>query len=195
MGLMASHLSSSQWKLRQAETPDMIMFGIMKRAKPPAFAEVLDEISNPPSAAPDEAQAQLEITIAPSQVQQPHDWLLQLLSGMVPGDARGGGHPGIDAAAVSSSYLEDNISLEDAIAPLLEAIASCEQDAIAEELGLHDRMSVNELQRIRRLFARDNHPDRFAPHQRELATHRMTIANMLIDRQLRQKALAKKSSS
>jgi hypothetical protein len=155
------------------------MFGL-KRAKPQAFADILDQIR--PSV-PDAEAAVAEATIAPSQAQQPKDWLLQLLSGMVP--------EGVGRKAPATPPVFEASYLEDAVEPLLEAIASCEQDAIAEELGLNDHMSQNDLKKLRRSFARANHPDRLAPSQRELATHRMTIANMLIDRQLQQKSSAR----
>jgi hypothetical protein len=121
--------------------------------------------------------------IAPSQAHQPHDWLLQMLSGLTPS-----GHG--EKAPATPPVFEASY-LEDAVEPLLEAIASCEQDAIAEELGLSENLSTNDLKKLRRAFARANHPDRLAPSQREIATHRMTIANMLIDRELQQKSSAR----
>jgi hypothetical protein len=157
------------------------MFGL-KRAKPQAFADILDQIR--PSVPETDAEAAVvEGPIAPSQAQQPKDWLLQLLSGMVP--------EGVGKKAPATPPVFEASYLEDAVEPLLEAIASCEQDAIAEELGLSDHLSPTDLKKLRRAFARANHPDRLAPSQRELATHRMTIANMLIDRQLQQKSTAK----
>jgi hypothetical protein len=53
--------------------------------------------------------------------------------------------------------------------------------AIAGELGITDQMSRHDLGRLRRRFALDNHPDRVSRDEREAATRRMTIANMLID--------------
>jgi hypothetical protein len=158
------------------------MFGF-KKAKPQAFADVLDQIHSR-AFEPDAEPAVAEAPITPSQAQQPHDWLLQMLSGL----AHAAGHEQTAPATppiFAASYLED------AVEPLLEAIASCEQDAIAEELGLNENLSAHELKKLRRAFARSNHPDRLAPSQREIATHRMTIANMLIDRQLQQKSSAR----
>ncbi|WP_020174367.1 hypothetical protein [Methyloferula stellata] len=154
------------------------MFGF-KKTKPQAFADVLDQIR------PSETDADTEMAapIAPSQAHQPHDWLLQMLSGLAPS-----GHG--ERAQATPPVFEASY-LEDAVEPLLEAIASCEQDAIAEELGLSENLSANDLKKLRRAFARANHPDRLAPSQREIATHRMTIANMLIDRELQQKMVAK----
>jgi len=154
------------------------MFGF-KRAKPQPFTDVLDQIS--PSAAKPDGEVPIEpVTVVPSQAGQPQDWLLQLLSGMLPAEQAPATPPVFQA-----SYLEDEVS------PLLEAIANCEQDAIAEELGLSENLSKSDLRKLRRDFARANHPDRLDPSQRELATHRMTIANMLIDRELLQKSSAR----
>jgi len=160
------------------------MFGF-KRAKPEsAFTEVFDQV-DPAKAEPETGDTAESVTVTPSPAVQSQDWLLQLLSGLVAEeqDNKDPSTPPVFAA----SYFEDTAYLEDAVAPLLEAIASCEQDAIAEELGLHQDLSRNELLKLRRTFARDNHPDRLDPSKRDLATRRMTIANMLIDRELRAK--------
>jgi hypothetical protein len=58
--------------------------------------------------------------------------------------------------------------------------------AVAEELGLRPGLTPAELGRIRRSFALANHPDRAAPAHRDEATRRMAIANILIDRALRE---------
>ena len=57
-------------------------------------------------------------------------------------------------------------------------------EAIAGELGLTPALGARDLERIRREFALANHPDRVLPAARDLATRRMTIANMLIDQAL-----------
>ena len=62
-----------------------------------------------------------------------------------------------------------------------------EDEAIAEELGLRADLAIVDLRRIRRDFAKKNHPDRFEPAQRLSAARRMTIANMLIDARLKQR--------
>ncbi|ACK50352.1 hypothetical protein Msil_1387 [Methylocella silvestris BL2] len=62
-----------------------------------------------------------------------------------------------------------------------------EDEAIAEELGLSADLAIVDLRRIRRDFAKKNHPDRFAPAQRSGAARRMTIANMLIDERMKQR--------
>jgi hypothetical protein len=63
--------------------------------------------------------------------------------------------------------------------------ASTEDQAIAEELGLSPDLAIVDLQRLRRAFAKKNHPDRFEPARRINAARRMSIANMLIDEQMR----------
>ena len=59
-----------------------------------------------------------------------------------------------------------------------------DQEAVAAELRLNPLLTVDDLKRLRRLYAAANHPDRVPPAQREQATRRMTIANMLIDQAL-----------
>jgi hypothetical protein len=58
---------------------------------------------------------------------------------------------------------------------------------LAEELRLSPDLSVEELRRLRREFAIYNHPDRVTASERELATRRMALVNVLIDRALREK--------
>jgi hypothetical protein len=163
------------------------MFGL-KRAKPEAFSDFLDQID--PSGLGSDSEAAETVSVASSPAKQSQDWLLQLLSGMT-SSARSKNPEATPPIFASSYFDEETVYFEEAIAPLLEAIVSCEQDAIAEELGLHEDLSMNELKRRRRAFARDNHPDRLDPSKRDLATRRMTIANMLIDRELRQKSSAR----
>ncbi|WOJ90330.1 hypothetical protein RZS28_03250 [Methylocapsa polymorpha] len=69
--------------------------------------------------------------------------------------------------------------------------AQTEDEAIAEELGLRADLADVDLKQIRREFAKKNHPDRFGPAQRMRAARRMSIANMLIDQHLKQKASAR----
>jgi hypothetical protein len=62
---------------------------------------------------------------------------------------------------------------------------ACDPASLAAELGLRAGMTRAELQRLRRSFALENHPDRLGPAQGETASRRMTIANALIDAALR----------
>jgi hypothetical protein len=57
---------------------------------------------------------------------------------------------------------------------------------VAEELGLRPGLTPRELNASRRSFALANHPDRVPPPRRNEATRRMAIANILIDRALRE---------
>jgi|GEM_PF-5519015 len=65
-----------------------------------------------------------------------------------------------------------------------------EDEIVAEELQLTPKLTIDDLLRIRREYAMSHHPDRVAPSERERATRRMTIANMLIDQAMREKRAA-----
>ena len=69
--------------------------------------------------------------------------------------------------------------------------AACDRETIAKELRLDPQLTARELERIRREFALANHPDRVAPLDRDLATRRMTLANMLIDQALQERRSAR----
>lgn len=71
--------------------------------------------------------------------------------------------------------------------PARASLRKSEDETIAEELGLREDLAIGELRRIRRDFAKKNHPDRFEPALRVGAARRMTIANMLIDARLKQR--------
>jgi hypothetical protein len=60
-----------------------------------------------------------------------------------------------------------------------------EHEQVVDELHLTPNLTPADLKRLRRRFAKANHPDRVAPAVREQATRRMTIANSLIDQALR----------
>ncbi|HWK32996.1 MAG TPA: hypothetical protein VNR51_04890 [Hyphomicrobium sp.] len=90
------------------------------------------------------------------------------------------------AAAPSASpdlYLEHRI--EKHVQPRVPL--KTDPQAIATELSISDRMSIADLNRLRREFARTNHPDRFLDEERHDATRRMMIANMLIDNAVKQR--------
>lgn len=59
---------------------------------------------------------------------------------------------------------------------------------IARELAISATHNHDDLHRLRRLFALDNHPDRLDPQYRDIATRRMMIANRLIDEALTRRA-------
>jgi hypothetical protein len=52
---------------------------------------------------------------------------------------------------------------------------------VATDLGLQPADDRERLQERRRIFARDNHPDRVNAEYRDAATTRMKIANRLVD--------------
>jgi hypothetical protein len=58
---------------------------------------------------------------------------------------------------------------------------------IGDELQLNPNLSVEELKRLRREFAASNHPDRVDPSERQRATRRMTLVNVLIDKALKER--------
>jgi hypothetical protein len=60
--------------------------------------------------------------------------------------------------------------------------------AIAAELRLASARTGEDLRRLRRSFAMRNHPDRVPAWLRDEATRRMTIANVLIDSAMRDRA-------
>jgi hypothetical protein len=88
----------------------------------------------------------------------------------------GGGSPW-DAAL-------DWIDEQDEPAPKLESPipAGDSAEAILGELGLIENLTHDELNQVRRLFMWRNHPDRHSESERERATRRVAIANMLVDR-------------
>jgi hypothetical protein len=55
-------------------------------------------------------------------------------------------------------------------------------EAILDELGLNENLTYEELNQARRVYMWRNHPDRLSEAQRERATRRVAIANMLVDR-------------
>jgi hypothetical protein len=71
--------------------------------------------------------------------------------------------------------------------PALPQPPKSEHEAVADELHLTPNLTADDLARIRREFAKVNHPDRVLPPLRDEATRRMTIANSLIDEALRGK--------
>lgn len=58
---------------------------------------------------------------------------------------------------------------------------TADPQAVAAELAITEQMTSAELARLRRRFALANHPDRVAREERDVATRRMMVANMLID--------------
>ncbi len=63
---------------------------------------------------------------------------------------------------------------------------------IAAELALAELATPDELNRLRRRFCWENHPDRHPDWPQRLANRRVAIANMLIDRALESLARPKR---
>ena len=78
---------------------------------------------------------------------------------------------------------------DDQSAKRLEKVRDLDQ-FLAEELSLSPDLTTEDLKRLRREFAICNHPDRVASGDRERATRRMTLVNVLIDKALKERAEA-----
>ena len=66
--------------------------------------------------------------------------------------------------------------------PAPKPAPSARLDDIARELGLGQLRTGVDLDRARRRFMWDNHPDRRRDLDRDLANRRVALANMLLDR-------------
>jgi hypothetical protein len=87
-----------------------------------------------------------------------------------------------DSARATYRDIEDSLTTLFSIrTPPLDPLPPTDRDSIAAELRLERARGPQALDRIRREFARENHPDRVADHLRECAMVRMQLANMLID--------------
>jgi hypothetical protein len=60
-----------------------------------------------------------------------------------------------------------------------------DRESVRAELRLSEKATRADIRRIRRQFAIRNHPDMLDASEREEATQRMTIANMLLDEALK----------
>lgn len=68
-------------------------------------------------------------------------------------------------------------------------LARLKPEEIADELKISNADTIHSLSEKRRAFARTNHPDGVSVEFRANATQRMTIANQLIDVEIRRLAL------
>lgn len=66
-------------------------------------------------------------------------------------------------------------------APALRRAKDDSLETIRGELGLAETLTFEEIGQLRRLFMWRNHPDRQDPAERESATRRVALANMLLD--------------
>jgi hypothetical protein len=130
------------------------------------FSEVLDTACRSAGLDP-EAHAARPARDAASRLRQLADQILELA-------ARAS-----QAANALDSYIEHQSESE-----AQRARKPSDLKAIADELHITADMTFEDLSRLRRQFASANHPDRADCSEREDATRRMMIANMLIDREL-----------
>jgi hypothetical protein len=136
----------------------------MPPIRQPSFADVLEDVAH----APDEDTFGDEGSAAPVN----QDWLFNIF---------------VEAAAAAAPRSTDAYYEHPGAffqTPLFEA--TWDEDSIAAELNLSAAESLDDIARIRRSFARRNHPDKLHPRLAELATARMKTANMLIDRRARE---------
>ncbi len=138
----------------------------MQPIRQPSFADVLEDVA----LAPHEERVEDEAAVA-APVSQ--DWLF---------------HVFVEAAEAVATPRRPDAYRENASdifqTPLFDA--TTDEDRIAAELDLPAAVNLDDLARIRRGFARRNHPDKLHPDLAELATARMKTANMLIDRRERE---------
>ncbi|AYD01901.1 hypothetical protein [Neorhizobium sp. NCHU2750] len=101
-----------------------------------------------------------------------------------PGAERSTGTAGDDAATAPST---EQPVISEQTEPVMPAhLARLSEAEIAEDLALSPQETEASLNEKRRHFAKDNHPDRVAPAFRDNATTRMKIANLMIDRAIKE---------
>jgi hypothetical protein len=145
------------------------MFGTSP-IRPPSFGEILDDLG---------AEARLgrgEAVRTGRSIQPDLDWFFQLLAMAAKPESGGRGAGSASRDAYGERTREITPPPDD-------------EDAVAAELALSDVGSLKELKELRRAFALRNHPDLLHPAVQAWAT-RMKIANMLIDRRVKELARA-----
>ena len=178
-----------------------------KRHNAADFSDILasldhDETGDVPSTVRHARQAgsdvEPEAEAEPSRRPRPKNPLRRWLGNFsLPWPSRIGGLIGGFAQRPPAPYAEEAAEAQAASPPSSpqrpEAVSpdppKTEDETIAAELGLSPELATVDLQRIRRDFAKKNHPDRFEPCRRTAAARRMSIANMLIDEQMRHSRL------
>lgn len=124
--------------------------------------------------------------IAPETASRPRNRLTQVLANLAWPWHKGGGARAAGAAATYAQEAAEPAPPRTEPEPSRDNPPKSEDEVIAGELGLTKSLAKADLARIRRDFAKSNHPDLCAPAQRVRAARRMSIANMLIDAQLKQ---------
>ncbi len=84
----------------------------------------------------------------------------------------------VDPSLLFDGFPPDPVIIEPVIPTWIGRLSAAE---IAEDLALRDCRTEQDLRDRRRQFALDNHPDRVPADYCHQATHRMKIANQLID--------------
>jgi hypothetical protein len=142
-----------------------------------SFAEILDDVASTQdeAAAPSRMRSFAD-TAGP-------DWLFTMLNRAASAPAKGSEAAFFDDGGAGAA-VEDDIAADPVAAE--PVCFDLDEDKIAAELGLASAHTVAELKRARRIFARRYHPDLFAPALRPLATARMQLANMLLDKKRRE---------
>lgn len=135
----------------------------MQPIRQPSFADILEDVALNP------VEDRLgEATSAPFS----QDWIFNIFAAAA------------DAAVAADASLAAYREL--AGEPPRAAPTFADEQSVAAELELSTAANLDDLARIRRGFARQNHPDMLHPGLSDQATTRMKIANMLIDRRARE---------
>ncbi len=142
----------------------------MQPIRQPSFSDILEDLAFDPHAAEDFGAAM-------PAASNP-DWLFHVFAAAAE-----------DVVADSQSSRAAYYEADSEEPPVLVSLS--EEERIIAELELQTAKTLDDLARIRRAFARRNHPDLMLhPRLAEQANARMKIANMLIDR--RRKELARR---
>jgi len=134
------------------------------------FGDVLAEVARERARQDEPGEGEAGLSFAASQA----------LAGAIfsfAGRSRMGGAGGSDWDA-ALAWLDD----QDEPLTIEPAPVEITPELVLSELGPTEDLSIDELNRLRRLYMWRNHPDRRGEAQRESATRRVAIANMLIDR-------------
>jgi hypothetical protein len=147
------------------------MSRLSKESPEAEFRRILGDVRRAEASDDDPARQEREFAIgAPSLSIES---LFSIDEATAPGDA--------SHWAAALAWLEDQDEpAASAAAPQPPRDASPE--AILDELGLSERLTHDEISQLRRLYMWRNHPDRHSEAERENATRRVAIANMLLDR-------------
>ncbi|MBL0933664.1 MAG: hypothetical protein IBJ07_02830 [Rhizobiaceae bacterium] len=138
----------------------------MSGARAKSFGDLLDDLIS------SEQAERVEVGAAPTLQGDLLDQIERLQASNAP----------LFEPAARRAYSEPTLAPEvlEALDTLMPELSTDPRE-IALELGIGGLRTAAELDRARRRFAFENHPDRLAPHLRDRAAERMGIANGLID--------------